>query len=219
MSPVYGTMILLLLLVTFHGISAAGPPTILTSDSTYEYYKVPIPWGTTLVNKAITTTCDEAGMAPLCYENRFPHKVEGCILTDKGGRSMYDMAEFLGCTGNSAGIRQCEKLHGIFTVITGWSHGACGVTKYDFCARGKTYTSSHRFQYWALCGKPFTTTTPTTITMGPPTILTSDSTYEYYKVPIPWGTTLVNKAITTTCDEAEMAPLCWGNYHPYKVEG
>ena len=78
---------------------------------------------------------------------------------------MYDVAEFLGCDGNSAGVRKCEKLHGVFT-ISGWSHGACGATKHEFCARGKDYTSTHRFQYWALCGKPLTNTTPITITMG-----------------------------------------------------
>ena len=43
-------------------------PYYLASDSSNAYYEVPIPWGITLMDGAVTTACDGAKMEPLCFE-------------------------------------------------------------------------------------------------------------------------------------------------------
>merc|ERR1712180_125118 len=174
-----------------------GAKIFLVGDSSYNYYKVPIPDGITLVKGTIPVVCRDNGMEPVCSssDNSHPWNVAGCISLAGKFSTFYALAELLGCEGSNDGVKKCEELHGVFVSVES-SFGEYGVMEDSWCVSGKLYTSGSgsnyhssttTAQYWGLCGIPaiitntttsmMTTTTTTTTTMttttGSPTSTTT----------------------------------------------
>merc|ERR1712180_155940 len=183
-----------------------GAKIFLVGDSSYNYYKVPIPDGITLVKGTIPVVCRDNGMEPVCStsDNSHPWNVAGCISLAGKYSTFYSLAELLGCEGSNDGVKMCEELHG-------------------WCVSGKLYTSGSgsnyhssttTAQYWGLCGIPAiitntttnmmtttttATTTMTTTTVPAPSLLTSDSGRDYYKVAVPHGVEMKEGTVDRVC--------------------
>jgi len=163
-----------------------GAKIFLVGDSSYNYYKVPIPDGITLVQGTIPVVCRDNGMEPLCSssDNSHPWNVAGCISLAGERQTFYLLAELLGCEGSNDGVKMCEELHGVFVSVED-SFGECGVMVDRWCVSGKLYTSGSGSnyhsnttfaKYWGLCGIPANITTTTTTMMTTTTTTTTTMT-------------------------------------------
>merc|ERR1711962_1112301 len=161
-----------------------GAKIFLVGDSSYNYYKVPIPDGITLVKGTIPVVCRDNGMEPVCSssDNSHPWNVAGCISLAGKYSTFYSLAELLGCEGSNDGVKMCEELHGVFVSVKS-SFGECGVMMDSWCVSGKLYTSGSgsnyhssttTAQYWGLCGIPAIITNTTTTMMTTTTDCGSD---------------------------------------------
>merc|ERR1712243_318215 len=85
--------------------------------------------------------------------------------------------------------------------MKGWSSGLCGVTQSGgYCTRGSGLVSGKSAQYYGLCSVPKVLT---------PSLLASDSSSDFYKVPVPHGVKMIEGTVKDICKTAGMKPVCF----------
>merc|ERR1711962_2420 len=97
-------------------------PSLLTSDSVYDFYKVPISHGVEMVTAPVDGVCKTAGMNTVCLNKNinFSFNVEKCITMarPKNSDSMSDISTLI-C--NTIYPQRCSELHGVFSATKGLS--------------------------------------------------------------------------------------------------
>jgi len=129
------------------------------SDNEYDYYKVPVSNGTSLLDGAVSHTCEKVGMKAVCngpegckYDNK-----ENCVVTPLSsdcGNPMYPLSKIL-CDGKTP--RLCNIFEGVFHYMFNWSNYECGVVDGIWCHQQK-YTSGEmrkgrKRTYYGYCAK------------------------------------------------------------------
>jgi len=131
----------------------------LHSDNEYDYYKVPVSNGTSLLEGTVPYTCEKVGMKAVCsgpegcnYNNK-----ENCVVTPLSsdcGNPMMPLSKIL-CDGKTPSY--CNKFEGVFNYMFNWSNYECGVVDGSWCTHQK-YTSGEikkgrKRIYYGYCAK------------------------------------------------------------------
>merc|ERR1712198_652276 len=116
----------------------------LYSDDEYDYYKVPVSDGTTLVEGTVPKTCEKVGMRAVCNgpaTGCVRVDLEKCVVTPLSSpcfNPMYPLSKIL-CDGKKP--HQCSQLEGVFSYMKDYVSSECGAVDGNYCARGADFTS------------------------------------------------------------------------------
>jgi len=132
----------------------------LYSDNEYDYYKVPVSNGTTLVEGTVPYTCEKVGMKAVCNgpaTGCVRVDLEKCVVTPLSSpcfNPMYPLSKIL-CDGKKP--HQCSQLEGVFSYMKDYV-SECGAVDGNYCARGADFTSGETIKgrkriYYGYCAK------------------------------------------------------------------
>jgi len=132
----------------------------LYSDNEYDYYKVPVSNGVTLLEGTVQYTCEKVGMKAVCSgpEGCKYNNEENCVVTPLSTTCYQPMSglSHVLCDGKTPSY--CKQLDRIFNYMSDRSSGECGVVDRSFCADGKLFTSGEMKKgiqkiYYGYCAK------------------------------------------------------------------
>ena len=121
----------------------------LHTHAGYSYYKVPVAYGTQLVEGSVAKTCKENGMMAVCFGPAgYTHNSAQCRETSLQASSLNSFSKLI-CNGNTAA--NCPVLDGIFVYMKNWDGSDCGNVKGSHCVQGTSYVSQPEHPYFAFC--------------------------------------------------------------------
>ena len=118
---------------------------------------------------------------------------------------------------NKQDVKYCDPMEGLFNYMKDWL-GECGIVDGEWCAHGNDFVagSSPADTYYGYCAQSLqltstTTDSSTTVTTNGDIVqLYADSSFEYYKVRVSNGITLVEGSVAETCKAVGMQAVCSG---------
>ena len=118
------------------------------------YYKVPVAYGTRLIEGSVAATCENLKMKAVCWGAAGCSFVSSrCMVSPINTdctNSMTVLSKLI-CNGNYPGPK-CPQMEGMFNDMKAFSGGyECGNVKGVYCARGKQFVSSKETPYYAYC--------------------------------------------------------------------
>jgi len=132
----------------------------LHSDNEYDYYKVPVSNGTSLLEGTVPYTCEKVGMKAVCSgpEGCMYNNKETCVVTPLSSdcyNPLYPLSKTL-CDGKSPS--RCKTIEGVFNYMFNWLNHECGLVDGSLCNTQKTYTSGEmrkgrKRTYYGYCAK------------------------------------------------------------------
>jgi len=118
------------------------------------FYKMPVRYGTKMVEGSVPTTCEMFGMRAACFGPSGCHyNSERCretnLPTECTGGPFHALAAAI-CSGQS--WSSCPKLNNMFIYMNNWSGNAeCGNVDGTHCTTGGNYVSTREKPYYAFC--------------------------------------------------------------------
>merc|ERR1712098_225344 len=125
----------------------------------WRYYKVPMPYGTTMIVGAVTHACEAQGLWSVCLGRGCHYNSRGCRVTPLGNDCDNPMAGLSKQVCLTEDARDCDELERMFTDHkTGFGggtsgRGACGIVDGIWCASGDKFISGVDKQLYAYCVK------------------------------------------------------------------
>jgi len=118
------------------------------------FYKMPVRYGTKMVEGSVPTTCEMFGMRAACFGPSGCHYNsdrcrETSLPTECTGGPLHALAAAI-CSGQS--WSNCPKLTNMFIYMNNWSGNAeCGNVDGIYCTTGGNYVSTREKPYYAFC--------------------------------------------------------------------
>jgi len=136
---------------------------LLHSSSGYEYYKVPVRHGETLVEGKVWETCVRVGLQAVCAgpSGCQWNDVSKCLVTPLSLLCDYAMKPIKNILCPNLLENQCGPMLGLFNYMNNWQQGGeCGILSSSkvsgsgvACSQGKHFMSTVSNQYFAYCVK------------------------------------------------------------------
>ena len=166
----------------------------LIQETGYKYYKVALPQDTRMTRDALTSTCGNLGMHPVCNESIT--KQMNCVAPTFSEDPFVGFSKGI-CSNSYPAV--CTELTDLFLYSSScpWSLEGC-----------KDGLTSTRDPLYAACVAPTgeNTNTFTALTINPE-VLHSEADM-YLRVPVRYGEALTKENVESACTSAGLTPLC-----------
>ena len=123
---------------------------ILYTDDSYNYYKVPVADGTRLFDGAVADTCQAVGLEAVCAgPANCEYSSDRCIVTTLSTDCGSPMRPISIEICDTTYAPNCPELQGLFSYMHNYP-GECGIVGDSWCADGANYVSGDPV-YFAYC--------------------------------------------------------------------